>query len=203
MFGEPPPANVCLPTIPTGDASVDATDYRSRLKTSVALYHHTIHSIRYLLEHDRSLLHSVMDELDGKMDDVETGAQAKSSSPMQRKRSLSSPSTIVPPSGDLAEDAAHDDAYECFTSLRRRATKLNAFFGDPRIRSGHINRGAQSRAYQARDRKAALLERLLVDLEDDASLHVEDGELREDDLEEIRSRISDTRAAVTRHAAEL
>ncbi|KAJ9114198.1 hypothetical protein QFC20_001714 [Naganishia adeliensis] len=193
MFGEPPPVNPCLP-VPLGETtsgSYPANGYRSRLKTSVALYHQTINSIRYLIEHDRRLLHSVMDELDSKPDAPTLTHDVALSSNVRRKRSLSSPTAPISPLPTANEDL---DAHEPLASLRRRAIKLNSFFGDPRTAASHI-RGGQSRVYEATDRKAAALERLLSDLEED----VGDGELGADELVQIRESISDTRRVVSMH----
>jgi hypothetical protein len=156
----------------------------------VALYHQTINSIRYLMEHDRRLLHSVMDQLDSKPDPPAL-SDVTFSSNVRRKRSLSSPTAPISPlpsaDGDL-------DAYEPLPSLRKRAIKLNSFFGDPRTAASHI-RGGQSRVYEARDREAAALERLLSDLEED----VGEGELGEDELVRIRESIMEARRVVSMH----
>lgn len=190
MFGEPPPVNACLPGVAPKQAEESNAPhgYRSRLKTSVALYHQTINSIRYLIEHDRRLLHSVMDELDSKPD-FETDAAPN----IRRKRSLSSPTAPISPLPTI-----DDETYEPLPSLRKRAIKLNSFFGDPRTAAEHI-RGGQSRVYEETDRKAQALERLLSDLEEDVKGELEGGELGEDELVEIRESISDTRRVVSMH----
>lgn len=189
MFGEPPPVSACLagPMEETTLASYPDDGHRSRLKTSVALYHQTINSIRYLMEHDRRLLHSVMDQLDSKPDPPAL-ADVTFSSQVRRKRSLSSP---ISPLSSANDDL---DAYEPLPSLRKRAIKLNSFFGDPRTAASHI-RGGQSRVYEARDREAAALERLLSDLEED----VGEGELGEDELVRIRESITQARRVVSMH----
>lgn len=106
MFGEPPPVNPCLP-VPLGETTLGSypvNGYRSRLKTSVALYHQTINSIRYLIEHDRRLLHSVMDELDSKPDAPTLTHDVAFSSNVRRKRSLSSPTAPISPLPTANED---------------------------------------------------------------------------------------------------
>lgn len=133
---------------------------------------------------------------------------AKSQSPSQphrpkmvRKRSLSSPSKVMMPlaSVNIANiafpdmDSAHHPDFDCITGLRKRAGKLNAFFGDTRVGSGYI--GTRSKQYQVMDRKAAL-ERLLLDLEDDANFQAERGDLKNIELEEIRTQLSATRQVV-------
>ncbi|KAI5453024.1 hypothetical protein NCC49_006555 [Naganishia albida] len=187
VFREPPPVNACIPGIPRESSEVPVDGgYRSRLKTSVALYHQTIGSIRYLIEHDRRLLHSVMDELDSKPGPEPTDVPSS----IRRKRSLSSPTAPISPL-PTTEDA---ETYETFPSLRKRAIKLNSFFGDPRTAGLHIH-GGQSRVYEETDRKAKALERLLSDLEED----VREGELAEDELVQIRESILDTRRVVSMH----
>ena len=170
-----------------------------------------------MLEHDRRSLGKVMDEMDEPgiestpaehSEDPFTLQSARSQIPPQphrskmvRKRSLSSPSKVmIPlPSTNVADiafpdiDSAHHPDFDCITGLRKRAGKLNAFFGDPRVGSGYI--GTRSKQYQVMDRKAAL-ERLLLDLEDDANFQAERGDLKDIELEEIRTQLSATRQVV-------
>jgi hypothetical protein len=95
-------------------------------------------------------------------------------------------------------DSAHCPDFDCTTGLRKRAGKLNAFFGDPRVGSGYV--GTRSKQYQITDRKAAL-EILLLDLEEDANFHAEQGDLKDFELEEIRSQLSTTRQVVGKELA--
>lgn len=120
---------------------------------------------------------------------------------MVRKRSLSSPSKVTIPLAALETSdtplpesgSERSTNFDGITGLRKRAVKLNAFFGDPRIGSGYI--GTRTKQYQLADRKAAL-EKLLLDLEDDAKYQAEQGDLKEIELEEIRTQLLDTRKVV-------
>lgn len=218
LFGEPPP-NHTYPLSNTEDDTAEHSDdvserNRSRFRSSVAIYRQTIGSIRYLLEHDRRSLVKVMDELEigpvpaRHTDDpfVQTLVMVEDRNhphrpQILRKRSLSSPSKVTIPLAvhetskvtfPKTESPQRTD-FDCITGLRKRAGKLNAFFGDPRVGSGYI--GSRSKQYQLTDRKAAL-EKLLLDLEDDANFRAEQGDLKEIELQEIRTQLSDTRQAV-------
>ncbi|GHJ85033.1 hypothetical protein NliqN6_1435 [Naganishia liquefaciens] len=224
LFGEPPPnpaypLSVSLQDDPKEHSDDIANRPRTRFRSSVLIYRQTIGSIRYLLEHDRRSLGRVMDELDFgsipadhlpdpfKSPSATSPDRYQSDRPkMHRKRSLSSPSKVSLPlaSMDPAKavfaniDSAHCPDFDCTTGLRKRAGKLNAFFGDPRVGSGYV--GTRSKQYQITDRKAAL-EILLLDLEEDANFHAEQGDLKDFELEEIRSQLSTTRQVVGKELA--
>jgi hypothetical protein len=151
------------------------------------------------------------------MDELESGSgpvehtrdslatlEGRCSSPrlyMTRKRSLSSPSKVTIPIATLetsipelpTSGSEQPTNFDGISGLRKRAVKLNSFFGDPRIGSGYI--GTRTKQYQLADRKAAL-EKLLLDLEDDAEYQAEQGDLKEIELEEIRTQLLDARKVV-------
>lgn len=220
MFGELPPPNRYLadsssdPHTPSLSSRRQRSS-RSALRAHVDSYYQSIQSIRYLLENDRQSLEHVIGDiqedavpvdgiLEGIGNDVASAAEQEAGEAhgLQRQRSLSTPciSTGLPSDrrsakiANASPQATDNLDFESLPSLRRRAAKLNSFFGDPRIGSGHI--GRQRKQYIITDKKVAL-EKLLLELEDNASFDAEQGDLEEEELAEIRSQLLSVRRSAS------
>ncbi|KAJ9117550.1 hypothetical protein QFC22_004400 [Naganishia vaughanmartiniae] len=219
LFGEIPPPNRYLADVgsPSHTSASPANrrrSNRSALRAHVDSYYQSIQFIRYLLENDRQSLEHVIgdiqedavpvDEIQEEADDdVASAAEQEVGEAygLQRQRSLSTPCVSAGLPSDRRSSATPNTSpqatgnldFDSLTSLRRRAAKLNSFFGDPRIGSGHI--GRQSKQYIITDKKVAL-EKLLLELEDNANFDAEQGDLEEEELSEIRSQLLSVRRSV-------
>lgn len=220
VFGELPPPNRYLADMKSASHTPVSKSHRKRssrsaLRAHVDSYYQSIQSIRYLLENDRQSLEHVIgdiqedplpeDDIGGNIaSDVASPAEQEAGElhGLQRQRSLSTPCL---PAGLPSDERSlvttgtprqviDNLNLESLTSLRRRAAKLNSFFGDPRIGSGHI--GRQSKQYIITDKKVAL-EKLLLELEDNANLDARQGDLEEEDLSEIRTQLLSVRRSAS------
>ncbi|KAJ9098232.1 hypothetical protein QFC21_004561 [Naganishia friedmannii] len=216
VFGElPPPNRYLADASSTPHTSHPKRSSRSALRAHVDSYYQSIQSIRYLLENDRQSLEHVIGDIqedavpvDGLLEetdkDVASAAEQEAGEAhgLQRQRSLSTPClpTGLPShkrsfkTANASAQATDNLNIESLTSLRKRAAKLNSFFGDPRIGSGHI--GRQSKQYIITDKKVAL-EKLLLELEDNANFDAEQGDLEEQELSEIRSQLLSVRRSAS------
>lgn len=182
IFGEAPPFSAYLHLA----SFQKPTTKESHQTLAFGTYRQSILSLQYMVEHDRASLDTFLDDLDqpsgGKRDDdlfFYVDQTVKESKATQGQ--LEAEAEFEDNESTISEPTSPSET-EKFMQRRKRASKISAFFGDPRVGSQHAAASTSSRTH--------MLDQMLANIEEGAEQDRQLGLLRDEDLLQVKNHMS-------------